>query len=223
MKKSRLLVAICGLLILNSAFTPTNNVYALTTPVFSIVNPSFGIDSFQSNTFGYEFTAIQNRLAVLQVHAVGIYDGLGSTAGNSTNYEVGIWNSSGSLLDSVSLSSISGGFVLDGYRWMGLSKLIFLNRGESVRVGVLVGAGQQVLNNGSITPGSWFSNFLATLGDTNLFTQGETLTFPNTNALGREYMSANLLIESVPLPPAIWLFCSGLLGLIGIARRKKAA
>ena len=31
------------------------------------------------------------------------------------------------------------------------------------------------------------------------------------------------LLPEIPLPPAVWLFGSGLLGLIGIARRKKAA
>jgi hypothetical protein len=30
-------------------------------------------------------------------------------------------------------------------------------------------------------------------------------------------------VAAVPLPAAVWLFCSGLLGLVGIARRKKAA
>ena len=30
-------------------------------------------------------------------------------------------------------------------------------------------------------------------------------------------------LSPVPLPPALWLFGSGLLGLIGIARRRKAA
>ena len=29
-------------------------------------------------------------------------------------------------------------------------------------------------------------------------------------------------ISTVPVPPAIWLFISGLLGLVGISRRKKA-
>ena len=33
----------------------------------------------------------------------------------------------------------------------------------------------------------------------------------------------NVQLSSVPIPPAIWLFGSGLLGLIGISRRKKAA
>ena len=32
-----------------------------------------------------------------------------------------------------------------------------------------------------------------------------------------------LSVEAVPIPPSVWLFGSGLLGLIGIARRKKAA
>ncbi len=37
------------------------------------------------------------------------------------------------------------------------------------------------------------------------------------------YFSVGLgTVETVPVPAAIWLFCSGLIGLIGIARRKKA-
>jgi len=31
------------------------------------------------------------------------------------------------------------------------------------------------------------------------------------------------VVETVPIPPALWLFGSGLLGLVGMARRKKAA
>lgn len=30
-------------------------------------------------------------------------------------------------------------------------------------------------------------------------------------------------VSSVPVPPAVWLFGSGLLGLIGISRRRKGA
>lgn len=33
----------------------------------------------------------------------------------------------------------------------------------------------------------------------------------------------NFEVEAVPIPAAVWLFGSGLLGLVGIARRKKAA
>ncbi|MDB4409326.1 VPLPA-CTERM sorting domain-containing protein [Gammaproteobacteria bacterium] len=39
-----------------------------------------------------------------------------------------------------------------------------------------------------------------------------------------DFVSFDLIgISSVPLPSALWLFGSGLLGLIGISRRKKAA
>ena len=35
--------------------------------------------------------------------------------------------------------------------------------------------------------------------------------------------SANYNLKTIPLPPALWLFGTGLLGLAGIARRRKAA
>jgi hypothetical protein len=43
----------------------------------------------------------------------------------------------------------------------------------------------------------------------------------NASVLGRPYASFEAV--AVPVPAAIWLFGSGLLGLIGIARRKKLA
>ena len=42
----------------------------------------------------------------------------------------------------------------------------------------------------------------------------------DTNEL---FMGFNYSIAAIPIPPSVWLFGSGLLGLIGIARRKKAA
>jgi hypothetical protein len=49
-------------------------------------------------------------------------------------------------------------------------------------------------------------------------------------ALGTEFMVdlggqifQGIVTSTVPIPPSIWLFGSGLLGLVAIARRKKAA
>jgi len=42
-----------------------------------------------------------------------------------------------------------------------------------------------------------------------------------TMALGDE-LYLGFVTSAVPIPPSVWLFCSGLLGLVGIARRKKA-
>jgi hypothetical protein len=40
---------------------------------------------------------------------------------------------------------------------------------------------------------------------------------------GQNTALAGLQIQEVPIPPVAWLFGSGLLGLVGLARRKKAA
>ena len=44
----------------------------------------------------------------------------------------------------------------------------------------------------------------------------------STAVVGLESGVDNVMINAVPVLPAVWLFGSGLLGLIGIARRKKA-
>jgi hypothetical protein len=53
--------------------------------------------------------------------------------------------------------------------------------------------------------------------------QGTSFEFSNFNASDtdpyRFYMSA-LTVTAVPVPPAVWLFASGLLGLVAVARRR---
>jgi hypothetical protein len=47
--------------------------------------------------------------------------------------------------------------------------------------------------------------------------------FAGASVLARTDFAAGFTLSTVPVPPALWLFGSGLLGLIGVARRKKAA
>ena len=55
------------------------------------------------------------------------------------------------------------------------------------------------------------------------FTSPTTLTNLFTNSTSTTSTSFSGSIAPVPVPAAIWLFGSGLLGMAGIARRKKAA
>lgn len=49
------------------------------------------------------------------------------------------------------------------------------------------------------------------------------LQFLNTvNGAPMEVIGNNVQLEPVPIPAAVWLFGSGLIGLIGVARRKKS-
>ena len=61
-----------------------------------------------------------------------------------------------------------------------------------------------------------------TIGSGQGYKAGDSTIPTNPNASDR-LVYASWTLTPVPLPPAIWLFATGLLGLIGIARRKKAA
>ena len=85
--------------------------------------------------------------------------------------------------------------------------------------------GETISFNGSLVGGPL---------DKNLSLNGSLSQMSGTSATGTNVMSittgadqfgwglAAALTTPVPIPPALWLFGSGLLGLIGIARRKKA-
>ena len=75
----------------------------------------------------------------------------------------------------------------------------------------------QVCCSGTNPPNS-FSNGLLSLWGANSTPELDSL-FPDNNAevLG---LDLRLQLTPVPVPAAVWLFGSGLLGLIGIARRK---
>lgn len=70
---------------------------------------------------------------------------------------------------------------------------------------------------GQVAAGSAFAGFQLrelVLGEVTIFSSRNDAEFS-------PYLEIH--ITPVPLPAALWLFCSGLLGLIGISRRKKAA
>lgn len=61
-------------------------------------------------------------------------------------------------------------------------------------------------------------------GDVNF---GSTLTVPEANAYAIQFTGAGgfemvVDVQPVPVPAAVWLFGTGLLGLIGFSRRKRA-
>lgn len=59
-------------------------------------------------------------------------------------------------------------------------------------------------------------NSRISFGDDNVKINLESLL-----ALDGEFFHIELVTSHIPIPPAIWLFGSGLLGIIGISRRKK--
>lgn len=71
--------------------------------------------------------------------------------------------------------------------------------------------------NAEILSGSFSALSFAALLDPNLSWQIDYLT----DAIGTTDVVRLSVVSAVPVPPAVWLFGSGLIGLIGLARRKK--
>jgi hypothetical protein len=77
----------------------------------------------------------------------------------------------------------------------------------------------------SVLSSTPITSIITTLGTT--FTSpdlpSQKLQISWTNSLAGAGFDTEAVFNPVPLPAAVWLFGSGLLGLIGMARRKKAA
>jgi len=58
--------------------------------------------------------------------------------------------------------------------------------------------------------------------DSSLPIENDIIEISLLQTLSRNTYGFDVVVSQVPIPPAIWLFGFGLLGLIGIARRKKA-
>jgi len=144
---------------------------------------------------------------------------------NNNNQLVGSYQDSGNM---------THGFLFDGTNY---SSIDFPNALWTETTGInengqIVGYYGDINN---ITHGYIFDSISLTYTDINL--AGVTGTFiydiNNAGMLAGAYtttVGANKLgftatltgINPVPIPPSVWLFGSGLLGLVGIARRKKA-
>jgi len=61
-----------------------------------------------------------------------------------------------------------------------------------------------------------------TLQGTDTISNVELASF-STQTSNTTYNLADIAVSAVPIPPAVWLFGSGVIGLIGIAKRKKSA
>lgn len=82
------------------------------------------------------------------------------------------------------------------------------------------------VDTSSLDPSAW-NSFLLSLDLTDPLLEGQILQFGfnvdtvGTGATGVYYDNVEFAVSAVPVPAAVWLFGSGILGLVGVARRRK--
>ncbi len=165
----------------------------------------------QEHSLGYAFTANQN----LTVSSLGYYDS--DRDGLTADHYVGIYDANHSLLGSATVGGAAT--LLGDFRYTDLNSTFQLLAGGTYYIaGTTAGFSDgwvyqatNIVTNGITYSGSYFH------------ASTTALTFPETHASGREYMTVNFNVTAVPEPETYAMLLAGL-GLVGaIARRRKTA
>jgi hypothetical protein len=213
MKKVFWVLAVLSLVL---AFYGVSRVEA-DTASFSLITANFYGNGYSvPQSFGYVFTPTTN----IEVTSLGFFDYSGTGLGES--HEVGIFNSSGTLLTSTTIPAGTGGTLEDRFRYIGITPLE-LYAGQTYTAAALLTTatddivGYANVSGISVNPAISLPSFPARY----IFTSTAVLTLPTQTALASADMYIGPNFQLVPLPPSVWLLGSGLLGLAGLRRLRK--
>ncbi len=197
-----LLVALCGALPLLAAPIPAITVTDLTGETLG--NPPF--------TLGWQFSTSQS----INVTGLGVFDD--SQDGLTVSHDVGIWDSLGNLMGMTTVSAGTVDPLVNQFRYSSVS---FSLAAGTYDIGALWAD-----SNDNIDFVGFVNGFATAPGITfvqNSFAPGSTLTDPTFGGGPTPgYFGPNFLYNtsSTPEPGTLILLGSGLLGAVGVIRRK---
>ena len=162
-----------------------------------IIGFGVGASTLTGSTFGFTFN--------LPIALEGLID-----ANSSVSYSLSSLSSAGAQIAPVVGSNIVSAFEVD----TSVGGLSSLNKGVDVGDTFFFLGGPQTQNSAVFTASNSFTGDLAY----DLMTVKVDFSLSANSTVG---LSGFVQQVAVPIPAAVWLFGSGLLGLVGIARRKK--
>jgi hypothetical protein len=198
---------VCRSLALTLVFLAGNLLQAAEL-IDSFTNPT--TDTNDSGTLGFRFTADSS----FDVLSLGFID-VGSD-GLLGSHEVGLWNASGALLDSVTVTGSST--LLNGYRYTPLTSAITLTAGSDYVIGATTSGGDAFVWQAD----TFITDSRITYVDSRFDPDSLIgLNFPSTIGTSRKYLFVNAEITPVPEPRLAMLACgiSALL-LVGLRHRR---
>jgi hypothetical protein len=210
--------------------------FCMAVAPFSANASSLAIQEFNSDisaanqtdnrTWGWQFTPSEDIL----VEALGFWDQ--GADGFGSAHEVGIWNTSQTLLASVTFNAGTGS-ALEGpsmnngagrFRFEDISTLSLIANTQYV-IGGTAGSDLFYFASNSVSLASILAGF-PTSGNERVSDAGTGFAYPNRGPHNRRgYYGPNFLYSTpsaIPVPAAVWLFGTALFGLVGFGKRKKA-
>ena len=160
-------------------------------------------------TLGWEFTVSQ----AITVNALGVFDD--SQNGLAASHDVGIWNNAGVLQGSI--ASVQSGFYVNQFVYNNVTSFTLAPGTYEIGALWLDGADNNTFPGdvGALGTGAGITFVQSS------YISGGTLADP-TNTAGTQpaYFGPNFLYTATPEPGTLVLLGSGLLGAVGVIRRK---
>lgn len=187
------------------AFKLMNAQTSLLTPI-DTTSLNTWTTSGNPTVYGERFTVGSSDLYVSRL---GVFDSLQN--GLETSTEVGIWNSTGSLLGSVSIGSGVSGDLLGNFRYADLSSVVQLTAGSTYRIGALVGGtgGISYIDSGSASVNT-YSLSSDVVFNSSVFNTVAGFSNPSNSYFSARWYSADMIYSTVAIPEPTTFMILGL-------------